>query len=157
MAGCGDDRDPPRGGGEQAVSATRPAGVAADRGAAADEPRRAEAVRDAMVVKGERLFVEYGCLNCHHTQEPEDSYELEMATGPPLYGIVGQEVSLISGEVVVRDDAYLERAIVDPEADKVGGYYADMVPLKPVEGWDVEPLVAYITCLSPPAGEEKSQ
>jgi cytochrome c oxidase subunit 2 len=63
--------------------------------------------------EGRRLFSELNCGNCHGEGQ---------TIGPDLAGLFGGEVELQSGEVLVADDDYVRRAIIDPTADITAGY-----------------------------------
>ncbi len=140
---CDLESDPPPALQPSTAAATRPA---------AQGPTAPPAV-DPRITRGKEAFAEYGCYTCHYEAPPEDPGDLELATGPPLYGIYGEEVSLKTGDIVVRDEAYLEESITDPQAQEVGGYYTTMQPFRDVDPWDVEPLVEYIKSLTPVKGE----
>ena len=67
---------------------------------------------------------------------------------PDLAGIWGQEVQLADGSTVVRDEDYLRRSILDPQAHLVAGY----APIMPtfqgqVSEEGVMNLIAYIRSL----------
>jgi cytochrome c oxidase subunit 2 len=64
---------------------------------------------------GEQEFNRYACASCHSIDGSE-------GTGPTFQGLAGKTVQLEGGETVTADRAYLERAIVDPDADVVEGY-----------------------------------
>lgn len=69
---------------------------------------------------GLRVFNRLGCATCH-------SFQGRTLAGPPLDGIYGQEVRLLDGSTVTRDDAYLERSILDAAAEVVHGYRPTMI------------------------------
>jgi cytochrome c oxidase subunit II len=69
--------------------------------------------------RGEALAAATGCLACH---DIDDS----AGTGPGWGGLAGSEVTLVSGEAVVADDAYLFNSIVDPVSQVVAGFEAVM-------------------------------
>lgn len=69
--------------------------------------------------RGEALAAATGCLACHNIDE-------SAGTGPGWGGLAGSEVTLVSGETVVADDAYLFNSIVDPVSQVVAGFEAVM-------------------------------
>lgn len=93
---------------------------------------------------GERLAEQNGCLNCH-TIDGGDS------TGPTWQGLAGSEETLQDGSTVPVDDAYLLRAIQDPDAEIVegfpGGVMAAAVPSGTLSDQEAEAIVAYIKSL----------
>lgn len=62
--------------------------------------------------EGGELFTALDCVNCH----------VDRPIGPDLAGVFGSDVPLESGRVVVADDDYVRRSIIDPTADVVAGY-----------------------------------
>jgi cytochrome c oxidase subunit 2 len=63
-----------------------------------------------------RVFVQkYGCLSCHTTTGGT-------LVGPTWLGLAGEDVELADGSVVVADDEYLHRSIVEPQAQVVRGF-----------------------------------
>jgi len=70
--------------------------------------------------------------------------------GPPLNGLPGKMAKLVGGQTVTADDAYLERAITDPDAQIVDGYHPGI--MRPaIAGFgldkkpdDVRALVAFL-------------
>ena len=90
---------------------------------------------------GEALFNQMGCITCHSGRED--------ARGPSLTGIFGQEVVLLSGGTVPRDDEYLRESILESNKKIVTGY----TPLMPsfqnqLNDEDVINLIAYIKSLN---------
>ena len=93
--------------------------------------------------RGKALFVSDGCSGCH-------SVDGSAGAGPTVKGLAGSQVQLSDGSTVTADDAYLERAIADPDAQIVKGYLKGIMSgatasfdlaAKPQ---DVAALVAYI-------------
>jgi cytochrome c oxidase subunit 2 len=71
-------------------------------------------------------------------------------TGPSWRGLAGSRVTLSDGRILIANDAYLRRHIVEPNALTVRGYPGDVMaeateslnlPRKP---FDVRALVAFI-------------
>jgi cytochrome c oxidase subunit II len=82
-----------------------------------------------------------GCSACHGASG-------EGGLGPAWVGVLGSTVTLTDGTQVVVDEAYLTRAIKDPQAQVVTGYSVAM-PIQQLTDQEVADLVAYITSLSP--------
>ena len=68
--------------------------------------------------KGQKLFQDLACTNCHHTDSS--------GRGPVLTGIFGKTMQLTSGEKVKVDEVFLRESIVNPGAKVVAGYEAIM-------------------------------
>jgi mono/diheme cytochrome c family protein len=87
---------------------------------------------EATAVFGRHLFHEIGCVGCH-------SIDAETSPGiaPNLGGLMDNERRLADGRRVVADSAYVVRSILDPSADVVEGYPANMPSYEGVLG-DVE-------------------
>ena len=64
----------------------------------------------------EALFEAHDCLMCH----PLDGTTIEEA--PSLFGLLGQSRTLTDGRTVTADEAYIRKAIADPESEVVEGY-----------------------------------
>ena len=74
------------------------------------------AVTPALVARGRTLYTADGCSACHSlTGAP--------GAGPSFKGLAGGTSTLTTGEKATADDAYLERSIVDPDAQVVKGYH----------------------------------
>ena len=70
------------------------------------------------------LMEKHGCLGCH-------SLDGSKKVGPSFLGIWGRKETVETGKakrVLVADEAYLRRSIVEPAADLVEGYPAVMPP-----------------------------
>lgn len=102
--------------------ATTPATTAAATTATAPAPATGPVqVTPALVAQGKELYTSDGCAGCHSlTGTP--------GAGPTFKGLAGSTVTLDNGQVVTADDAYLEQAIVDPDAQIVKGYSAGTMP-----------------------------
>lgn len=103
----------------------------------------AVAVTPALVARGKALYTADGCAGCH-------SLTGAAGAGPSFKGLAGGTSTLTTGETVPADDAYLERSIVDPDAQIVKGYQAGiMAPAIAGRDFaahpdDVRALVAFI-------------
>ena len=78
---------------------------------------------------GEELYREYSCSSCHSLDGGD-------GTGPSFKGIAGTQVKLDDGSTVQRDRAYLERAIVEPDAQVVDGYNGGLMAAS-ISGFDL--------------------
>jgi cytochrome c1 len=92
---------------------------------------------------GEDLYRRYACAGCH-------SLDGGNGTGPTFKGLAGSTVTLQGGKQVKATPAYLERAIVDPDADVTEGYNAGLMTAG-IDGFalkdkpeDVKRLVEFI-------------
>ena len=94
-------------------------------------------------VRGKQLFTADGCMSCH-------SLDGAAGVGPTVKGLAGSRVQLADGSTVTADDAYLAKAITDPDAEIVKGYQKGIMA-GAVSGFglanktqDVAALVAFI-------------
>lgn len=90
---------------------------------------------------GARLFRELGCSGCH------------MGNGtvraPPLEGLFGRPVPLMSREVVVADERYIHDSILYPSREITAGYEALMPSYEgKITEEQIFELVAYIKSLA---------
>jgi cytochrome c oxidase subunit 2 len=79
---------------------------------------------------GDDLYRQYACASCHSLDGSE-------GTGPTFKGLAGSTVTLSDGKQAKATPAYLERAIVDPEAEEVEGYEAGLMTAS-IDGFDLE-------------------
>ena len=79
---------------------------------------------------GEDLYRQYACSNCHSLDGGD-------RTGPTFKGLAGSTVTLTDGSQVQADAGYLERAIVDADAQVVKGYGAGLMTAS-IAGFDLE-------------------
>jgi len=97
-----------------------------------------------LTARGRRLARQRGCIACHATDSSRGD-------GPGWGGIAGTTTTLADGRKVLRDAAYLTRAITEPDADIVAGYVpgvmAAAIPGKTLGTEDVAALVTYIQSL----------
>lgn len=89
-------------------------------------------------ISGEDVARDLGCLACHTDANTD--------LGPTLNGIWGSPVELEDGSVVTVDEAYVRRAINEPQAEIVAGFSASM-PLIPMSEEEESALVDYIESL----------
>jgi cytochrome c oxidase subunit II len=88
---------------------------------------------------GQQLAKSTGCTACH-------GVDGQGGIGPAWVGAVGSTVTLTDGSKVVVDEAYLTRAIKDPQAQVVEGFAVAM-PANELSDADIADLVAYISAL----------
>ena len=69
---------------------------------------------------GASLVRAIGCEACHSADGTD-------GIGPTWQGVYLSQVTLADGSTVLADDAYLLRAIVDPNAEVVEGYEAGLM------------------------------
>lgn len=100
-------------------------------------------ITGAAAERGQQLAMEKGCETCHTTTG-------KRMTGPTWKDLAGSEVDLAGGRSVTADDAYLARAIADPDTEVVRGFVAIM-PSYDLTEREVADLVAYLRALSPDA------
>jgi mono/diheme cytochrome c family protein len=100
----------------------------------------------ALVARGKALYTSAGCSSCH-------SLSGSSGAGPTFKGLAGSTVTLDNGQTVAADGAYLDRSIVDPDAEIVKGYRAGIMSAA-IAGRDfaakpdeVQALVAFLESL----------
>ena len=90
---------------------------------------------------GKKLYTSLGCAGCH-------SLGGSKGVGPTFKGLAGSQVKLDNGQTVTADDAYLLKAIEDPDAQIVAGFQKGIMSatIKPgqVSQSDAESLIAFI-------------
>ncbi|MEX2218208.1 MAG: c-type cytochrome [Phycisphaerales bacterium] len=97
----------------------------------------------AMVAEGERLFVKHQCISCHSTDGTP-------GLAPTLAGIYGTKQKLMDGREVTVDIPYLRRSLIDPGADLVPDYPAQMLSYaKLMNEREIAAVIAYIRTLKP--------
>ncbi len=108
---------------------------------------RGERVRPSsnLVDEGRRVASEQGCLKCHTVDGTRH-------IGPTWVDLYGRSEKLQSGKLVVADEGYLTKSMMDPAADVVAGYQNVMPTfqgkLSPPE---VAAIVEFIKSLKKPA------
>lgn len=83
-----------------------------DQAAGKNEPQRVEA---NMVVQGQRVAGEQGCLKCH-------SVDGTAHIGPTWLGMYKRREHLTTGETVLVDEQYITESMMDPNSRLVAGY-----------------------------------
>ncbi|MFP6905638.1 MAG: cytochrome c oxidase subunit II [Verrucomicrobiota bacterium] len=78
------------------------------------------------VEAGEKLFASQGCIGCHFNgSQPDGGKGLQ---GPSMVGVFGHEIGMQSGDLILADEDYLRRSIVNPNADIVKGFKPNLMP-----------------------------
>lgn len=96
--------------------------------------------------EGEKLFQQLACHACHRSDM--------QGPGPMLSGLYGRPVALRDGSIVLADEAYLRRAILDPAAQVAAGFEPIMPSFTGLLSEEqVLLLIAYVKSLAgePPA------
>ena len=114
-------------------------------GACGNREVAAPVTDDPQVQAGYGLIVERSCTNCH-------SVDGSSAAGPTWQGLNGRTVTLIDGRTLTVDDAYLARALLDPDADVREGYAKGTMSSflrsqDPLTTEQVDQMVAYLKTL----------
>lgn len=91
--------------------------------------------------RGEALYRQYGCANCHGMTDT--------SRAPSLVGIYGKPRVLFNGDKVTADRNYLRKAIISPENTLLKGYgiVTTMPSYKDLSEDDLNQLIAYIQSL----------
>lgn len=90
---------------------------------------------------GELLFSQKGCTACHAREEGAPQL-----AGPSLHGLFGRQESLVGGETVTIDDAYVRESILEPRAQIVEGYNPVMPNIR-FSQQQLDALVTYLQTL----------
>lgn len=89
---------------------------------------------------GLKLAKEKGCLGCH-------SLDGSRGVGPSFKGLWGSSVVVITGgseRTITVDEAYVQRAILDPAADVVKGFQPVMPVYKGLSPAEIEGLLDFL-------------
>lgn len=86
--------------------------------------------------RGKSTSTSNGCASCHGSNG-------QGGVGPSWIDLAGSDRELKDGRTIVADDAYLIRAILDPQAEEVEGYSLKM-PTNGVSEAEAQDIVAYI-------------
>lgn len=92
--------------------------------------------------RGRALAQSKGCVACH-------SIDGRPGVGPTWKGLFGKTETMANGATELVDDDYLRSFIRDPKARNLRGY-AQVMPLIPLEGDELDALVAYIKAQADP-------
>ena len=99
-----------------------------------------------LAARGAGLVQVEPCLVCHTTNGSK-------AAAPTFLGLAGSKVKLSDGTTVVADDAYLNRSILDPDAQTVAGFRKGLMRtlIKPdsITTIQAAAIVAYLHTLAP--------
>lgn len=92
---------------------------------------------------GVSILDAYGCLDCHSLDGSED-------IGPTFRGLYGRTRIVLRGDTraeVLADDAYLRRAILEPDAEYVEGFEINMPPGDDMSEEEIAAILAYLKTL----------
>jgi cytochrome c oxidase subunit 2 len=106
-----------------------------------------EAVRpgSSLVEQGRFVAVQQGCLKCH-------SVDGSRHIGPSFLDLYRRQEKLSTGELVVADEAYLTRSMMDPAAQVVAGFQNVMPSFQGrMTPPEVAAVVEYLKSLKTPA------
>ena len=103
-----------------------------------DESASGRDGRGEPAADGREIAEDRGCMSCHRDGGG--------GIGPDWEGLAGSTVTLDDRSTVVADEAYLSRAITDPDAQIVDGFDVRM-PSSDIDDDDVAAIVAYIKSL----------
>lgn len=94
-----------------------------------------------LVVLGQRVAAQYGCLRCHTTDGSPH-------IGPSFGGLYGSKVELKGEEPIVADEAYITESMMDPLAHLAEGYEPVMPPYQGLlRPGDTAAIVEFIRAL----------
>ncbi len=96
-----------------------------------------EGDRDEKGAAGAALAQQQGCLGCH-------TVDGSPKIGPSFKGLFGSERRLQGGKTIVADEAYLERAIREPNAEIVEGFAPMMPPYPQLTAEEVETILEWL-------------
>ncbi|MEM6646678.1 MAG: DUF6797 domain-containing protein [Bacteroidota bacterium] len=100
-------------------------------------------VSEATAAQGAKLAQDYACVGCHAVERSQTG-----RAGPPFWALFGSERLLADSTVVLADESYLRRAILEPAADVVAGYQVSMGSYAGIlNDIQVESLIRYIETL----------
>jgi cytochrome c oxidase subunit 2 len=103
-------------------------------------------VGSPLAVEARQIVRRAGCTACHGADG-------EGGVGPGWAGSVGTEIELEDGTTEVVDEAYLTRAIADPQAQVRAGFDITM-PENRLTDDEIATVVDYIVSLNAPPATE---
>jgi cytochrome c oxidase subunit 2 len=119
-------------------------GAVANAQDTADSPDEKPRVEASMVLNGQRIAGEKGCLKCH-------SVDGTPHIGPTWLGLYHRKEKLSTGEIQDVDEAYLTDSMMDPNAKLVAGYQPVMPTFQGrLAAPDSAAIVEYIKSLRAP-------
>jgi len=125
---------------ESAINGWSFKGAAPVAAGEATMPPECVGAANPMACWGQKLSGSKGCVACHAVDG------VQQQPCPNWLGLFGKERSLVSGETVIADEAYLANSILNSWDQVVQGYGKTMPPYNfPQE--EVDALVAYIKSL----------
>ncbi len=98
--------------------------------------------------RGGKLLARKGCTSCHSTDGTARS-------GPTFRGLYASNRTVVTGGVtrmVVADDAYITRAVREPDADVLLGFPRGVMPRFELDDEDVASVARAIEALAVPEG-----
>jgi len=102
-----------------------------------------------LATRGDKLFQDLACGNCHKADGS--------GRGPSLEGLFGQTVELEGGQKVKVDDDYLRESILSPQAKIVKGYQPVMPTFQGLVTEDqLLQLIEYIKSIGPKTSGKKA-
>jgi len=102
------------------------------------------ASQQTLTEEGQQLFSDLACITCHRS-------DLQ-GRGPVLEGVFGTAVTLMNGQKVMADEAYVRESILNPAAKIVAGYQPIMPTFQgQVSEEQLLALVEYVKSLPRPA------
>lgn len=93
-------------------------------------------------ISGLKILENKGCLGCH-------TIDGTKKIGPTLKGLYGSKVTVLSNgkeRVIVADDEYLKKSILQPAADIVKGYQ-NIMPALPMSPEELKAVIEYLKSL----------
>ncbi len=100
----------------------------------------------SLASRGQKLFQDLACANCHKTDSS--------GRCPNLTGLFGSNVRLSNGDVVKADENYIRESIAQPAAKIVAGYQPIMPTFQGLVSEEgMLELVEYVKSLGQPSGE----
>lgn len=105
---------------------------------------------ETLAKQGQTLFMRFGCSGCHGGNGAGGNQARSTVHAPALAGLYGSPVTLVDGEIVTADEAYIRDCILIPEKRRVASY----PPIMPafagqISEEDLLKIIAYIKSLTP--------